>query len=55
MTSPGFPIPLPISAFNILYLSPLYIKKAPGVGYRPFILPIMFCAESVQSISPSDF
>ena len=30
--SPGFPVVLDLSAFNILYLSPLNEKKAPGYG-----------------------
>ena len=31
------------------------IKKAPGAGYKPFILPIIFKAFSFQSILPSNF
>ena len=43
-------MPLPISAFKILYLSPLKVKKAPGEGNKPFILQIIFVASILQSI-----
>tara|TARA_Y100001954_G_C15536246_1_gene466663 strand:+ start:384 stop:668 length:285 start_codon:yes stop_codon:yes gene_type:complete len=49
-TSPFFPTPLPISAFKILYLSPLKLKKAPGEGYKPFIFPMIFSGSSFQLI-----
>ena len=52
-TSPIAPIPLPISAFKILYLSPLKLKKAPGEGNKPFILPTILRAFSFQLIFPS--
>jgi len=38
-----------------LYLSSLKIKKAPGLGYNPFIFPIILSALSFHLISPSDF
>jgi hypothetical protein len=47
-TSPTCPDPFPISAFKILYLSPLKLKNAPGIGYKPFIFPIIFFASSFQ-------
>ena len=50
ITSPILPLPFPSSAFKILYLSPLKLKKAPGVGYRPFTFPIIFEAPSLQEI-----
>ena len=47
ITSPTFPSPLPISAFKILYLSPLKLKKAPGTGNKPFIFPRILMALSL--------
>ena len=52
---PEFPSVLESSAFRIFILSPLYIKNAPGNGYKPLILPIIFFAVSLfQEILPSD-
>jgi hypothetical protein len=51
---PISPIPDANSAFKILYLSPLWIKKAPGLGYNPFILAIIFSAVSLHCILLSD-
>jgi hypothetical protein len=52
-TSPASALPSAKLAFKILYLSPLYVKKAPGLGYSPFILPIIFSAVSFHFIWPS--
>ena len=52
-TSPIFPELLLILAFKILYLSLLKLKKAPGTGSKPLILPKIFKASSFQSIFPS--
>ena len=52
-TLPEGPMPFPISAFNILYLSPLNIKYAPGLGCKPFIFPMILLALSFQNIFPS--
>ena len=54
-TSPTWPAPFPNSALKILYLSPPKLKKAPGTGNNPLILPIIFNAFSFQLIWPSDF
>ena len=54
ITSPTLPMPFPRSAFKILYLSPLKLKKAPGRGNNPLIFPIIFNASSFQLIFPSD-
>ena len=43
-------MPLPISAFKILYLSPLKLKEAPGEGNNPFIFPIILEAENLENI-----
>ena len=52
---PGFPLASDSSAFKILYLSLLYKNQAPGIGYNPFIFPIIFLALSFHEILPSDF
>ena len=41
---------MPNSAFKILYLSSLKIKKAPGLGYNPFIFPTILSALAAEKI-----
>ena len=45
---------MPNSAFKILYLSSLKIKKAPGLGYNPFIFPIILSALTFKEQDDSE-